>query len=137
MLLVRFYVRLLSLLLLAGLVLLGCAQAPPEVSQPTAPQLRITNTTDVTLDQVVVIFPNERIRFGPVPAGATTDYQPVRHGVYSYAAYAVTFNGRTVNQPVLDWMGAQPLAGTAFTYELSVDPQQPDWGVIQSEVRQE
>ena len=57
--------------------------------------------------------------------------------MYGYAAYQVTFDGQMITQPVLDWMGAAPLDGDSFTYVLSVDPQQPQWSMVQSEVRQE
>ena len=47
------------------------------------------------------------------------------------------FDGRTVNQPVIDWVGERPLAGQSFTYVLSIDPQRPEYSMIRSEVRRE
>lgn len=106
-------------------------------SEASAPvRLRITNTSTTSLDQLTVLFPNEQIDFGPVPAGATTDYRSVQGGVYSYAAYRVTINNETFTQGVSDWLGEQPLAGTTFTYVLSVDQQQP-LAPIQSQVQRE
>ena len=130
---VRSYL-LNALVLVCFLLVVGCTQTPEAAAQPEGPRLRITNTSGIDLDQVVVIFPDERITFGPLAAGATSDYQPVRHGVYGYAAYEVTFDGQTINQPVLDWMGATPLQGEAFTYAVTVDPEQPRWQMVQGEV---
>jgi len=113
-------------------LLAGCGSP-----QSTGPRLRITNTSSFPLDRVVVMFPNEQVTFGPIPTGETSDYQPIEHGVYGYAAYQVTFDGQTITQPVLDWMGATPLDGESFTNVLVVDPQQPQWSMVQSEVRQE
>lgn len=113
--------------------LIGCGQAA--TAQPDIPQLRIMNASEFVLERVVVIFPQERVMFGPVAAGETTAYQPVSNGVYGYAAYEMTFDGRTIKQDVLDWMGEKPLNGSAFTYVLSVDPQRPDWQIVQHEVQ--
>ena len=122
--------------------LTGCGQAattpsPNAAVQPDVPQLRITNASDLALDRVVVIFPKEQITFQAVAPGATTAYQSVSNGVYGYAAYEITFDGRTVKQNVLDWMGEVPMHGSAFTYVLSVDSQRPDWQIVQHEVRQD
>lgn len=95
----------------------------PRSNAPAPTQLRIVNTSTTALDQVVVIFPNEHIDFGAIPAGATTTFQPVVSGVYRYAAYRVTIDGRSETQPVIDWVGEQPLPGTACTYILSLDMQ--------------
>lgn len=129
-------------LALASALVIGCGQssmvaAPSTASQPDVPQLRITNASDFALDHVVVVFPQERITFKAVAPGATTAYQPVSNGVYGYAAYEMTFDGRTVKQDVLDWTGEEPMRGAAFTYVLSVDPQPPDWQMVQHEVQQD
>ena len=94
------------------------------------------------LDRVVVGFPNEEIIFSAVPAGATTDYQPVQHGVYDNVAYQVTINDKFIEQPVIDWVGAEPLPGTSFTFVLSIRPpsgleEAPSGLVIETEVRQD
>jgi hypothetical protein len=128
--------RVIIRLALWGLVLLGCTPAPGAPPPAPAGRLRIRNSNALPLDRAVIIFPDERITFGPVPAGATSAYQPVQQGVYGNAAYEVTFAARTIQQPVVDWIGAQPLAGSAFTYVLVIDPRQPEGLMIRSEVRQ-
>jgi hypothetical protein len=140
--------RILCLfLLLLPRTLSGCA-ASPTVSDatpsaqvtrnvsPTHVRLRITKTSATPLDQLIVLFPNEQIDFGPVAAGATTEYQPVQGGVYRYAAYRITFDNQTVTQGVSDGLGEKPLVGNVFTYVLSVDLQQ-SLAPIQSEVQRE
>lgn len=124
---------------LACAMLIGCGQAataplPNAAAQSDVPQLRITNASEFVFDRVVVFFPREQITFEAVAPGATTPYQPVQRGVYGYAAYEMTFDGRTIKQDVLDWMGEKPLPGSAFTYVLSVDPQRPDWQIVQHQV---
>ncbi len=85
-------------------------------------QLRIINQSDIPLQNLIVIFPEERIEFGDVPARETTGYRPAPRGVYPYAAYHVELNGQAYAQPVIDWVGESPMPGDAFTYILDADP---------------
>ena len=87
-------------------------------------RLRITNQSALTLHDLVVRFPDERIEFGDVPGGTTTEYRDVPQGVYRYAAYDVEVNGQKYQQPVVDWMGETPMQGEVFTYLIEADPSQ-------------
>ena len=85
-------------------------------------KLRIINQSDIALHNMVVRFPDERIEFGDIPGGTTTDYRDVSQGVYRYAAYDVEVNGQSYQQPVVDWVGETPIPGENFTYIIEVDP---------------
>ena len=91
-------------------------------AQPQPQRLRIINQGTIPLYDMVVIFPDERIKFGDVPAGATTGYQTFSRGVYRYAAYNVEVEGQKYKQPVVDWIGEAPMQGEAFTYVVETDP---------------
>ena len=67
-------------------------------------------------------FPEDELDFGDVPPGVTSGYQNVPHGVYRYAAYDVEVDGQKYEQPVVDWIGENPMEGNAFTYVLDADP---------------
>ncbi len=95
----------------------------PDV-QSQLQRLRITNQSALTLHDLVVRFPDERIEFGDVPGGTTTEYRDVSQGVYRYAAYDVEVNGQKYQQPVVDWIGETPMQGEAFTYLIEADPSQ-------------
>ena len=98
-------------------------QSMISTSTPSQPQkLRITNRSAITIHDLYVRFPDEKIAFGDVLPGVTTDYQVFSRGVYRYAAYDVVVDGQEYQQPVTDWMGETPLDGEAFTYILGVDP---------------
>jgi WD40 repeat protein len=128
--------KLAGILLLLTLLLAGCTNTTePEkpfqgtistVSSTNTPgtiqQLRISNQSGLALHNLVVVFPNERIEFGDVAAGVTTDFKTVSHGVYRYAAYNVEVNGQKYAQPVTDWIGETQASGVAFTYFIQVDP---------------
>ena len=104
-------------LLAALMVLSGCNLQSAEV-----PRLRITNNGSVPINNLVVIFPQDRIEFGNIPAGTTTDYKDVPNGVFSYAAYQFDVDGETITQPVIDWVGESPMSGILFTYTIDFDP---------------
>ncbi len=92
-----------------------------KVGQPLS-RLRIKNSGTIPIKDLVVVFPDERIAFGDVEAGATTDFKPVASGVYAYAAYMYDQDGKSVMQPVTDWIGEKPLVGELFTYTIDRDP---------------
>ncbi len=85
-------------------------------------KLRIINQSDIALHNMIVVFPDERIEFGDVPGGTTTEYRDVPQGVYRYAAYDVEVNGQSYEQPVVDWVGETPMQGENFTYTIDLDP---------------
>ena len=62
---------------------------------------------------------------------ATTEYRVFPKGVYGYAAYRYDVNGETVTQPVIDWVGEEPMQGSAFTYTINYDPARPPIQQIQ------
>ena len=119
--------------MLAGAVVCGCAGSSPTPPSPTTtspvtPTLRLVNSGSLSLSGLVVIFPDERVEFGEVAAGSTTTYRSFRRGVYRYAAYQTRLGDRIVNQPVIDWVGEEPMNGDAFTYTIEA-AEGPPWGV--------
>jgi len=93
-------------------------------------QLRVMNSGRQAIRGLVVLFPGlraespaTRVEFGDVPAGGMTEYENAPTGVYGYAAYEYTVDGRVVSQPVVDWVGESPRDGTKFTYRVELDPQ--------------
>jgi hypothetical protein len=117
---------LLSVLLCLG----GCGWLDSEIN-PEPPRLRITNVGSTPILGLSVVFPYDRISFGDIPVGATTQYKAVPSGVYRAAAYSLRIDGAIVTQPVLDWVGEEPMEGHAFTYALDVDPRRPQLQVVQ------
>jgi hypothetical protein len=130
-------IRFPALLLLAGLFALAlsactAASTPlptpaPTPTPPSPPRLRVRNAGTTVIKGLVVGFavvslPVDRIAFGDIAPGATTDYQIVPHGVLGYAAYSFQMDGRQSDQSVTDFMGMQPLPGSAFTYSVDYDP---------------
>ena len=114
----------LSLLIAVwAIILSGCNLRAAEV-----PSLRIINHGSVPIKNLVVLFPQDRIEFGDVPAGTTTDYKEVPKGVYRYAAYQFEVDGQTVTEPAIDWIGESPMSGILFTYTIDFDPNRTNPG---------
>jgi hypothetical protein len=82
--------------------------------------LRVTNVGSTDVHDLVVLFPEERMAFDNVPAGATTPYRESSRGVFRYAAYQFRVGDLVYTQPVIDWVGEQPMAGKAFTYSIEL-----------------
>jgi hypothetical protein len=119
--------------MIAGALACGCAGSSPTSASPSptatgTPRLRLVNSGSVSLSALVVIFPDERVEFGDVAAGATTTYRSFSRGVYRYAAYQARLGDRIVSQPVIDWVGEKPMNGDAFTYTIEA-AEGPPWGV--------
>ena len=121
-----------------GVMIAGCTSSPVDTVQtlqpkpkhakqaPTpsirSPQLRIINQGSTALKKLTVRFPEDQITFGDIPAGATTGYKSVPHGVFGYAAYSLVVKGKNIIVPVTDWVGEKPMSGKAFTYTIKFFP---------------
>ena len=108
---------------LLGIVLSGCNLPSADV-----PKLRISNSGSIPIKNLVVLFPEDRVEFGDIAAGATTEYKDVPKGVFSYAAYQFEINGDFITQPVIDWVGETPMKGFQFTYVIDFDPNRVSTG---------
>ena len=122
-----FAVMMVALALGACVGVEGTAGPPPGAPEPQ--RLRVGNLSDQPIEGLVVLFPGAawdgpaaRVEIGDVPSGELSDYVEVPGGVYRYAAYEYVLDGERLTQPVTDWVGESPMAGRAFTYELSFDP---------------
>ncbi len=94
--------------------------------EPQIPKLRVTNRGPSSVVNLTVWFPDEKINFGDISTGSTTDYQAVSNGVYRYAAYQYELGGELITQPVIDWVGEIPLDGDKFTYLVDFSATRPE-----------
>jgi hypothetical protein len=108
--------RLLVVVAALGTLAPGCDTS----TGPPAASLRIRNAGATPLSALRVGFPEAGVAIGDVPAGATTAYHAVPGGVYGYAAFRFTHQGKEVIQPVIDWVGEAPLEGRRFTYTVAL-----------------
>ena len=123
------------LLLLIALFLAACQPsglaATPTPASPPVSRLRIQHNGGAVVDRLVLIFPKDRIEFTDIEPGETTDYVAVPNGVYQYAAFETEINGKKYEQPVIDWMGEEPVKGQDFTWLIDVEPNRGEYSVVQ------
>lgn len=112
-----------AILFTLSIILTGC-------TSPSAPRLRITNNGTAAIKNLTVLFPQDQVQFGDIPVDATTEYQDVPNGVYRYASYRLEVHGQPITVPVIDWVGEEPMEGSAFTYTLAVDPDRSLLGIV-------
>ena len=105
--------------------------AAPTPAGPPVARLRIQHNGGAAVEKLVVIFPEGRVEFGPIQPGETTEYKEVPGGVYAYAAYETTIDGKLYQQPVIDWVGEQPVEGKSFTWLIDVEPNRGQMEVVQ------
>jgi hypothetical protein len=93
-----------------------------------AQELRVENVGIHAITGLSVFFPGHpsgsattQIAFGDIAAGSVSVYKTIPGGVYGYGAYHYTVDGKTIDQPVLDWVGERPMDGYRFTYHLTLD----------------
>lgn len=110
---------------LAVLALCSCAEPSiaPLVSEPssTTSRIRVVNDSTHHLRDLHLLFPQEEVAIGDVAPGAASDYVEVAGGVYSYSAFRFQRGGKSLVQPVIDFVGETPLPIDDYTYVLGVD----------------
>jgi heat shock protein HslJ len=98
--------------------------SPDPAVSPSGEQIevRIRNASGEHFDAVEVHFPSGmKVQYGPLAAGASSDYADLDDPVYSYAWVAVSRDGeRVVLQPD-DFLGEQRLPAGQYTYVLDLD----------------
>ena len=112
-------------------VALGCSRGPeadppggpdPPATTSLSSRLRIKNHGPLPIRGLTVAFPSERLEFGDVPAGVTTEYQDVQSGVFPYAVLLHQHQDRIVGNSITDFAGVRALERGAYTYEVTVEP---------------
>ena len=89
-------------------------------TDPESQQLRVRNVGPTALAGLKVWFPDTAIAYGDIQAGATTGYTDVPGGVYRYSAFSFQHEGAERMQPVIDFVGEEPMKGERFTYDVEL-----------------
>ena len=98
-----------------GVLLAACGSA----TEPSDQLLRVRNVGSVPIGALRVAFPGTSAEFGDIAVGAMTAYQPTA-GVYGYAPFRYTVDGKVRFQIVDDFVGEVPERGQRFTYNVEL-----------------
>lgn len=109
-----------------GIFLLGLAAGGCTSVKEPAPgggvEVRVANRSDRDFDQVDVTFGSQKVSYGPVAQGATSEYKEAREEAYRYALVVVKAGGEEFRFQPIDFVGETPLAPGRYTYALNIDP---------------
>jgi hypothetical protein len=113
---------------LLGLVAGGCGSGQPapgdsgtDTGAQGGVQIRVANRSDRDFDRVEATFDPERVEYGAVAKGATSEYRTVKQA-YRYALVEVTAGGQTFRFHPIDFVGETPLEPGRYTYALNIEP---------------
>ena len=135
-----FFISKRTLLVLMLLTINSACHTQTNIptTAPELQQLRITNSSNVDIAGLVVLFPGptwdseaSRVEFGNISAGQTSEYRDIPSGVYNYAGYEYILDGHTIGQSVMDWVGESPMEGKKFTYQIIFDPKKVEGDQVQ------
>jgi hypothetical protein len=82
-------------------------------------QIRIQNSSEYTLENIRVSFPDEEVSYGTLDPAQSSDYRKLKKA-YRYAYIESEIDGeKAVLQPI-DYVGEEFLNGGKYTYQLFV-----------------
>jgi hypothetical protein len=106
-------------ILLLGLAAGGCTSV--QESAAGGVEVRMANRSDRDFEQVDVTFTSDKVSYGSVAKGATSEYRSTPKA-YRYALVVVTAGGETFRFQPIDFVGETPLTQGRYTYALNIDP---------------
>ena len=114
---------------LIGLIAAGCGSGQPGTAtdggtnsgSPGGVEIRVANRSDRDFERVVATFDPERVDYGAIAKGATSEYRKVQQA-YRYALVEVTAGGQTFRFHPIDFVGETLLEPGRYTYALNIEP---------------
>ena len=102
--------------LAALLVFAGC---PAPTEPPGGVNIRVANESSFPFSDVDVVFPQDSVDYGTVPAHGASEYRRVTQA-YSYALIIVQVGGEELRLQPVDYVGETALTAGRYTYALNV-----------------
>ena len=98
--------------------------AVPGCDNPLLPgggdvRIRIANLTSFPFERVDVVFPENEVSYGAIPAHGLSDYHDVSTA-YRYAYIEVQIAGEELRIQPIDYVGENALGAGKYTYALAV-----------------
>lgn len=114
---------------LFGLIAAGCGSGQPGTTPDGGTstgtqggvEIRVANRSDRDFERVVATFDPDRVDYGAVAKGATSEYRKVQQA-YRYALVEVTAGGQTFRFHPIDFVGETLLEPGRYTYALNIEP---------------
>ncbi|MET0571222.1 MAG: hypothetical protein ABWZ79_07325 [Pedobacter agri] len=110
-----------SLLLLSLTIIIACSKE--KITGQTGPEIRLSNSSQQNLKNIMVNTGMGEVSFGDLEAGKKTDYKKFTKA-YSYAFVKLEINGKTYTIQPIDYVGETPLKDGRYAYQISVNGNQ-------------
>ncbi len=96
----------------------------PSCDSPLLPgggdvRIRIANLSSFPFERVDVVFPEDQVSYGAIPAHRLSDYHDVSQA-YRYAYIEVQIAGEELIIQPIDYVGENKLGAGKYTYALNV-----------------
>ena len=101
---------------LLALALVAC---PAPTESTVGVNIRVANESSFPFSDVEVVFPQDSVDYGAVPADGTSEYRRVTQA-YSYALIIVQVGGEELRLQPIDYVGETELPAGRYTYALNV-----------------
>jgi hypothetical protein len=102
------------------LLFTGTTGISAENSSPrSGVRIRIANTSSIPFSEIIVRFSSQEEKYGPLAAGASTEYRDVA-AAYRYEPTTVMANDRRFQQLIIDHFGDETLEPGLYTYILNI-----------------
>jgi hypothetical protein len=82
-------------------------------------RIRIANLSSFPFERVDVVFPEDAVSYGAIPAHGLSDYRDVS-AAYRYAYIEVQIAGEELRLQPIDYVGENQLGAGKYTYALNV-----------------
>jgi hypothetical protein len=82
-------------------------------------KIRIENSTEFEMEDIIVSFPKDEITYGDLAPGAQTEFIEIKKA-YRYAYIESEINGGKAYLVPIDYVGEKPLESGRYTYRLYV-----------------
>ena len=82
-------------------------------------EVRIANESSFAFESVDVVFPDDSVAYGALPAHSQSVYHAVERA-YSYALIIVSVGGEELRIQPIDYVGASELEPGRYTYALNL-----------------
>jgi hypothetical protein len=102
-----------------ALLALALSACPAPTESSVGVNIRVANESSFAFSDVDVVFPQDSVDYGTVPAHGASEYRRVTQA-YSYALIIVQVGGEELRLQPVDYVGEAALAAGRYTYALNL-----------------
>lgn len=114
------------ILVVMTVVLFGCSK---EDSNSSELKIRLSNASKFNFQNIKVNTSTDNVNFENIDSGQSTAYKIINTS-YSYIFVELQIDGKTYTLQPIDYVGEIPLGKGNYTYEISANDSQEQYGKL-------